>query len=32
MTPQEELARLMADNPGLPVLKMGGDGTGEDLD
>lgn len=32
MTPQEELARLMADNPGLPVLKMGGDGTGEDDD
>lgn len=32
MTPQERLARLMAENPGLPVLKMGGDGTGEDDD
>lgn len=32
MTPQERLARLMADNPGLPVLKMGGDATGEDDD
>ena len=30
--PKERLARLMAENPGLPVLKMGGDGTGEDDD
>lgn len=26
------LARLIAENPGLPVLKGGGDGSGDDLD